>query len=842
MLGMLLSGLLVGAADGASLRASPALADSDPLACSTWAEQVVGPTGRALRPVGARWLDGEELGDDDFDKLLVADQASFRLSQPGRALVLDFGDVVSGKIEVDVLGASGATVAFSTSESLAFLGVGGDTQAYGNGDLVHRPAGGPESWHAPVRRTFRYLLLSLREPGWVDLDRVGVYFTAALAPPSAFGGRFVSSDPLLNSIWYRSAYTLELASAPGTSTGLDGTLEVWRGQLDMAALFGGRLLLARPGNDWRDYTFDFDVTIAPGGRGAGWVVRGTPQSFTAYRLAVAEGDQPTSLQTWRGTNGGPAALETALPLTVDVRSGRSYHVRVDAAGDQVVMSIDGRLVTSGHRSGHAQGSVGFWAASGDQFSVAHPRVFGSDGTLLFEDQFEGQYLDPEHWDGAPQPLLLDGAKRDRALGVADLTIAARAEYLSFGNWQRMRALLGRVGAHQYADGRMPGGLVGNDTVAPEGPDLPDYTFWWVLGVGDYVRQTGDVQALQDLFPHVQHALAWGEAMPRTNGLLPKGPGVDWYWTANRGAGPTTTLNVLYVASLTAAAEMADVLGLADVRARYAREAADLRAAINEQLWDAAAGAYVDGDLRDHHPLDANALAVLYGVASPQQADLALSYVRANLWTPAGTLTADRPYGAWAHDAAIWPAYVYPEVEARFSQDDDDGALEVLRRTWGNMLAHDPGSTFWEFATQDGGIRDGSTSLAHAWSTGALPALSTWVLGLRPLRPGYTEYSMAPHPGDLSWACGAVPTPAGAIRAAWHQTDDRFTIELDAPSGTRGEVVIPWTSAATVLLDDQPVAPRSSAEGRLVLENLAPGQHVVDARRGDDEPTSPQQGG
>jgi len=142
---------------------------------------------------------------------------------------------------------------------------------------------------------------------------------------------------------------------------------------------------------------------------------------------------------------------------------------------------------------------------------------------------------------------------------------------------------------------------------------------------------------------------------------------------------------------------------------------------------------------------------------------------------AGTLAADRPYGAWAQDGAIWPAYIYPELEARFGRGDDAGALEVMRRTWGGMLAHDPSSTFWEYAMQDATIHDGSTSLAHGWSTGALPALSTWVLGVRAVRPGYTEYSVAPHAADLAWACGAVPTPQGTLRVAL--ATDRRSLHL-----------------------------------------------------------------
>jgi glycogen debranching enzyme len=255
--------------------------------------------------------------------------------------------------------------------------------------------------------------------------------------------------------------------------------------------------------------------------------------------------------------------------------------------------------------------------------------------------------------------------------------------------------------------------------------------------------------------------------------------------------------MLYADSLLRAADLAEVLLRDDLRDRYTRQATDVRGLVNRTFWDTEVGAYVDGDLRDHHPLDANALAVRFGIADGDRATRALSFIRDRLWTPVGSVTSDVGYGSWAHDGTIWPAYVYSELEARFSTGDDQGALEALRRTWGSMLANDPASTFWEFGTRDGAIHDGSVSLAHGWSTGALPALSRWVLGVRPLKPGYAEYTLDPHPGDLDWACGAVPGPAGLIRVAWQRTDTGLTLWVDAPAGTLGRVAASDGSVTTV---------------------------------------------
>jgi hypothetical protein len=70
-------------------------------------------------------------------------------------------------------------------------------------------------------------------------------------------------------------------------------------------------------------------------------------------------------------------------------------------------------------------------------------------------------------------------------------------------------------------------------------------------------------------------------------------------------------------------------------------------------------------------------------------------------------------------------------------------------------------------------------------------LSTQVLGVTPVAPGYQKVRIAPKPFGLSWARGQVPTPLGPIYVTWKLDDaGEMVIEYGAPSGCNVELVMP----------------------------------------------------
>ena len=105
--------------------------------------------------------------------------------------------------------------------------------------------------------------------------------------------------------------------------------------------------------------------------------------------------------------------------------------------------------------------------------------------------------------------------------------------------------------------------------------------------------------------------------------------------------------------------------------------------------------------------------------------------------------------------------------------------DTIVRNWMPMLLHDA-TSFWE---TDLGAADFSDagSLCHAWSALPVYYYGAWVLGVRPLEPGFRRFAISPYPDRFLNAEGDIPTPAGPIHIAWRRTDRGLAVEATGPA-------------------------------------------------------------
>lgn len=342
--------------------------------------------------------------------------------------------------------------------------------------------------------------------------------------------------------------------------------------------------------------------------------------------------------------------------------------------------------------------------------------------------------------------------------------------------------------------------------------LFDYPLWWVVCVHDYVLHTGNLTFLDTYYSNMASTLDdyYPSHIDPSTGLVNKPEGYGDYAFLPR-EGPVTYYNALYVHALRAASLLAKHHGDGhpDDAARWDSLAANVSDALNAHNFDTKNGAFFDGTCDDTycatHAQDGNSLAILSGTTDRSRSTSILDY-----WASA----ASRPYGNAFYDNdalgadygdRVYAFISYFEIAARFETGLVDSALEEMRRLWGYMAARDPGVTFWE-GSGEAYNADPFKSRSHGWSTGVVPLLSRYVLGVTPTAPGFGTWSVKPRLGDLSWARGVVPVPGGeGISVKWEKGDDGFTMEIEVPEGLgEGTVAVPVGEGGSVKVNGEVV--------------------------------------
>jgi alpha-L-rhamnosidase-like protein len=465
--------------------------------------------------------------------------------------------------------------------------------------------------------------------------------------------------------------------------------------------------------------------------------------------------------------------------------------------EAVTLTTPGTLVLSG--AGVRFGDGYLAKPSGYQgFFLSGSRAFN---TMYYDGAYTEQTdMQPAGTNGATQPSVLDGAKRDRAIWSGDLKIEGQgiADTLgSNGNDYVKQSLLTLI-----TSSRQGGGL-NADTLFRTGPYSNSYSSWTLDAATTYYRNTGDTAFAQQVLPWLEGQLAYDATLTDSNGLIVTGPqisttngGYDWDFYDGAKTGVVTAFNDLYYQSLRDVAYIEASLGNSARAAGYDQTAGQVRAAINANLADPATGTYYLSE-SDHSTLaqDANALAVLFGIAPAGKVPGILSTLK-TLWGPHGS----EPFSGSAYSNLISPYITAYEVEADYLAGDTAAAERLMHLTWDQMT--DPRNPFftgtmWENIGPGGTATESRTSLAHGWASGPTPILAGYVLGVQPVAPGYQTFTVAPHPGSLRWAEGAVPTPYGRISVRWAKNGHGLSLTVAAPPGTTAFVTLPGGRHVTV---------------------------------------------
>lgn len=130
----------------------------------------------------------------------------------------------------------------------------------------------------------------------------------------------------------------------------------------------------------------------------------------------------------------------------------------------------------------------------------------------------------------------------------------------------------------------------------------------------------------------------------------------------------------------------------------------------------------------------------------------------------------------------------------------DYAFKLTARRYAAMLEKSDFPTHtgeeWEMDNRN---LAGFTWVSCIWGGGIVWTLSTNVLGISPLEPGYKKLRIAPKTGNLKWAKGVFPTMNGNVAVSWKKDNATFCLDVDVPAGCDAEIVLPRLGEACGLV-------------------------------------------
>jgi hypothetical protein len=624
---------------------------------------------------------------------------------------------------------------------------------------------------------------------------------AAGGPPATVlldYGVEVEGSPYVSVVSYPSGSTAPAVSlafsesktylrTPGAST------------LATAAAAGAKAVTVQPGTARSPLTFAEGDTLTIGSPAETDTITSVSGATLTLKapLTDAHAAGATVTSTPGAVTGDSAfqARSVSLPITSasTLASGFMGGFRFEA----ITLSAPGTIVLSG---AGVQFGGGYLATPSD-----YQGYFESSADALNTLFYDGAYteqtdMQPAGTNGAAQPSVLDGAKRDRAIWSGDLGIEGQgiADTLgSNGNDYVKQSLLKLITSSP------PGSGLNADTLFVTGPYSNSYSSWTLDAATEYYRNTGDTAFAQQVLPWLEGQLSYDATLGNTSGLIVTGAsisttsgGYDWDFYDGAKTGVVTAYNALYYRALQDVAYIEAALGNTAKAAAYNQTAGQVRDAINANLINPSTGTYYLSE-SDHSTLaqDANALAVLFGIAPAADVPRILNSLK-SLWGPHGS----EPYSGTTYSNLISPFITAFEVEADYLAGDTSDAEQLLSLTWNQMI--DPRNPFytgtmWENIGPDGTATEARTSLAHGWASGPTPIMISDVLGVQPVAPGYQTFTVDPHPGSLRWAQGAVPTPYGQITVRWERNGPLLTVTVTVPPQATAFITLPDGHHATL---------------------------------------------
>ncbi len=357
-------------------------------------------------------------------------------------------------------------------------------------------------------------------------------------------------------------------------------------------------------------------------------------------------------------------------------------------------------------------------------------------------------------------FLIDGVKRDRWIWSGDAYQAYLMHYYSYFDKdvikRTMRALFGKSPFDLYLN------------------HIMDYSFFWIMGMYDYYRYTGDESFVRENLKKTYEIMDYVLGRTDENGFVDSRK-EDWVfvdWAELDNSGEVCFEQILMIVALKNCAELSEAFGETNRAAAY-RELWKEKTEKLNMFWNEERKAYVYS-LKDGKPDGKilrypNMFAVLYDVCGKERKE----YIKENVLKNDAVPPITTPY------------MKFYEFSALCQLGEQVYVLQEIRKYWGGML-EEGATTFWEaYDCREKGRekyamygRKYGKSLCHAWGASPLYLIGKYIVGLAPAKG---EFLLKPCLAGLDSFEAELPLAEGSVKIS--MTKDKISVYSDRMYGT-----------------------------------------------------------
>ncbi len=267
------------------------------------------------------------------------------------------------------------------------------------------------------------------------------------------------------------------------------------------------------------------------------------------------------------------------------------------------------------------------------------------------------------------------------------------------------------------------------------------------------------------------------------------------------------VNAFHYRALVLMAKIAAVLSKNEDAEYYEKQAQKVYTAFNEIFCDAAVGIYTDGEDTKHASLHANFFPLALGLVPEKHINSVISFIKSRGM-------ACSVYGA---------QYL---LDALFIAGSDNYALSLMTaehdRGWIDMI--NAGSTMtleaWNIRYKN------NLDWNHAWGAAPANIIPRYILGIRPLEPGFKCITIAPQPGNLQSIAGTVPTIRGEVTLSLNINPTIRIIHFEIPCNTTAKVILPDIIRNRLIMLDGNAITIENIGKNGIIEDIGSGKHTI----------------